>query len=585
MMHRTLALVAGLSMAAVLPNSAAEKIDTNVNAKIRQEETSHSQVLRTLHFLTDVHGPRLTGSPAHKEAAEWAVKQMTEWGFTNGHLEPWDFGHPGWTNDYLSVHIVSPVKDALVVEALAWTPGTDGRKKMQAVMLITPEGPEAPANPDAAGGRGPQRLGPTQAELTAYFDSIKGRVSGAAVLVGKPVFVPVNLTPPTGRMTDDQAKCRFDPDAANAPECQGRGGFGQRGGGGGGGRGPQPEGRLSAADVARQIDQFLVANKAGLRVNDAGRAHGQIIAFNNRTFDVSQAVPTVVMRNEDYGRIARILADATPVELEAEIVNKTYPDGKTSYNAIAEIAGSDKKDEVVMLGGHLDSWHSATGATDNAIGCAVMMEAARILKAIGVQPRRTIRVALWSGEEEGLLGSLAYVKEHFGSAEIAQAGVREVCRLPQHRLGHRPRARRERVRAAGRGRDPARDRGTVQGSRRGGSVGDEQPQRRRHRQHLVQQRRPARHRVRTGPDRVRQPHPSHEPRHLRACDRGRRARIGDHDRLGALSSRDARRSAAALPGRQNAAAGAGTDGRTVGGTRGSGLGTRLGARKAVLGCR
>ena len=123
------------------------------------------------------------------------------------------------------------------------------------------------------------------------------------------------------------------------------------------------------------------------------------------------------MRNEDYGRISRILADATPVQLEFDIVNKVYPEGRTSYNAVSEIAGSDKKDEVVMLGGHLDSWHSATGATDNAIGCAVMMEAARILKALGVQPRRTIRVALWSGEEEGLLGSQAYVKEHFGSFE------------------------------------------------------------------------------------------------------------------------------------------------------------------------
>jgi carboxypeptidase Q len=418
MTYRTFALAAGLSVAAALPYSAAEKIDANINAKIRQEEASHSQVMRTLHFLTDVHGPRLTGSPAHKEAAEWAVKQMTEWGFTNGHLEPWDFGHPGWTNDYLSVHIVSPVKDALVVEALSWTPGTKGRQKMQAVMLITPEGPEATpaAEAGARGGRGPQRLGPTQAELTAYLDSIKGKIPDSAVLVGRPVFVPVNLAAPTGRMTDEQAKCRYDPDAANAPECQGRGGFG-RGGGGGGGRGQQPEGRLSAADVARQIDEFLVTNKAGLRINDAGRPHGQIIAFNNRTFDVDKVVPTVVMRNEDYGRIARILADATPVELEAEIVNKTYPEGKTSYNAIAEIPGSDKKDEVVMLGGHLDSWHSATGATDNAIGCAVMMEAARILKTIGVQPRRTIRVALWSGEEEGLLGSLAYVKEHFGSAE------------------------------------------------------------------------------------------------------------------------------------------------------------------------
>jgi Zn-dependent M28 family amino/carboxypeptidase len=128
-------------------------------------------------------------------------------------------------------------------------------------------------------------------------------------------------------------------------------------------------------------------------------------------------VPTLVLRNEDYGRISRILADGTPVRLEFTIVNRSYPEGRTSYNAIAEIPGTDKKEEVVMLGGHLDSWHSATGATDNAIGCAVMMEAARILKAIGVQPRRTIRVALWGGEEQGLLGSKAYVKEHFGTAE------------------------------------------------------------------------------------------------------------------------------------------------------------------------
>ena len=132
---------------------------------------------------------------------------------------------------------------------------------------------------------------------------------------------------------------------------------------------------------------------------------------------IAKALPTVVLRNEDYGRISRILADGTPVELEFTIVNRTYPEGRTSYNAIAEIPGTDKKDEVVMLGGHLDSWHSATGATDNAIGCAVMMEAARILKAIGVKPRRTIRVALWSGEEQGLLGSQAYVREHFGTFE------------------------------------------------------------------------------------------------------------------------------------------------------------------------
>ena len=130
-----------------------------------------------------------------------------------------------------------------------------------------------------------------------------------------------------------------------------------------------------------------------------------------------KAVPTVVFRNEDYGRISRILANGTPVELEFTIVNKLHPEGATAYNVVGEIPGSDKKDEIVMLGGHLDSWHAATGATDNAIGVSTMLEVMRILKAVGARPRRTIRVALWSGEEQGMLGSLAYVKEHFGTAE------------------------------------------------------------------------------------------------------------------------------------------------------------------------
>ena len=142
---------------------------------------------------------------------------------------------------------------------------------------------------------------------------------------------------------------------------------------------------MTARQIDEQVDAFLVANGAQCASTTPAREHGQIIAFNNRTYDIAKAVPTVVMRNEDYGRIARILADGTPVELEFNIVNKIYPEGRTAYNTIAEIPGTDKKDEIVMLGGHLDSWHSATGATDNAIGCAMMMEAARILKAIGVQ--------------------------------------------------------------------------------------------------------------------------------------------------------------------------------------------------------
>ena len=377
-----------LVLALTVPVGAQEKSGADINAKIRAEEKRHSEIMRTLHMLTDVYGPRVTGSPSLKAAGEWAARTMESWGFANGHLEPWDFGHPGWVNERFSGHITSPVKDQLTCEVLAWTPGTEGTVSAQAVLL------DLPARPTAS-------------ELTTFLDSQKGRVAGKIVLVGKPAIVEVNINPPAKRRSDEQVKTQFDPNNPNA---------GQFGGGRGRGNQPPPP-PIAANEVARRVDEFLIANQARLRVNDAGREHGQIIAFNNRTYDLAKALPTVVMRNEDYGRIARILGDGTPVELEFTIVNKVYPEGRTAYNAIAEIPGTDKKDEVVMLGGHLDSWHSATGATDNAIGVATMMEAARLLKALGVQPRRTIRVALWSGEEQGLLGSQAYVKEHFGSFE------------------------------------------------------------------------------------------------------------------------------------------------------------------------
>lgn len=375
------------------PAGAQERIDADANAKIRQEASSRSQIMRTVHFLTDVYGPRVTGSPSLKGAGEWAVRQMESWGLVNGHLEGWDFGHPGWTNEKLSVHLVSPVKDALIAEALAWTPGTDGTITAHAFQLMPPERP-------------------TSQDLSNYLDSVKEQVRGKIVLAGRPIVVPVSLTSPAARRDDEQVRRRYDPEN---PEAGQAGGAGR--GRGGQAPAPPPPGTMTAAQISRQIDRFLVASGAKARVNDAGREHGQIAAFSNRTYDVTEVVPTLVMRNEDYGRISRVLADGTPVELELNIVNKLHPEGRTAYNAIAEIAGSDKKDEIVMMGAHLDSWHAATGATDNAAGSAIAMEAARILKAIGVAPRRTIRVALWSGEEEGLLGSQAYVRAHFGSAE------------------------------------------------------------------------------------------------------------------------------------------------------------------------
>lgn len=369
--------------AAAIAQSAGE---ANIDARIRQEETEHSQIMRTMHFLTDVYGPRLTGSPNQKAAAEWAIKQMASWGMQNGHLEPWDFGHPGWTNDRASGYAISPIHDQLYFKVLAWTPSTKGTVTAQAVVIDPPEKP-------------------TKEQLTQYLDSVKSQVKGKIVLVGKGTPVAVNLDPIPHRLDDKAAAERFDPNNPNAGQ------FGPRQQ-----QTPDPN-VMTGAQINEQVDAFLISAGALMRINDAHREHGQIRAFNNRTYDLTKALPTVVMRNEDYGRIARILGDGTPVTLEFNIQNKTYPEGKTSYNTIAEIPGTDKKDEVVMLGGHLDSWHSATGATDNAIGCAVMMEAARILLALGVHPRRTIRVGLWSGEEEGLLGSQAYVAQHFGTAE------------------------------------------------------------------------------------------------------------------------------------------------------------------------
>lgn len=378
-----------LSLPSVAQNGGGDML-----ARIRKEAMDRSQIMKTMHMFTDLYGPRLTGSPNHKAAAEWAVKQMTAWGLENAHLEPWDFKHPGWQNERLTAHLISPVKDPLVCEVLAWTPGTKGTVQAGAYQLILPERP-------------------TQDQLTMFFNNHRSKVRGRIVLVGRPATIAVNLNPPAKRLSDEQAQQRYGPNArppafrtpsptptpaANAPRP------------------------LNNREIAQQLDAFLKNNGAAVRVNDAGREFRQIRAFNNNTFDVDKVVPTVVMSNEDFGRITRILNDGTAVELEFNIVNRVYPEGKTSYNAIGEIRGTDKADEVIMLGGHLDSWHAATGATDNAIGCAIMMEAARILKTLDVKPRRTIRVALWSGEEQGLLGSLAYVKQHFGSFEKPKPG-------------------------------------------------------------------------------------------------------------------------------------------------------------------
>ncbi len=275
---------------------------------------------------------------------------------------------------------------------------------------------------------------PTDEELTAYFAKLAPRIKGAMVLVGESRVAAFVEAENAKRRPDTTARCQYEFDPATCPPPDaGRGGRGGRGDApAAGGRGAQPPAaggpaRLSAQQVSLRLGEFLLKNGAAVRINDSGRRHQQIIAFSGGNYVAANTVPTVVLSNEHYGRIARLLGygvepagqapgTARDVTLEFTIVNKTYPGG-TSYNAIGEIPGTDKADEVVMLGGHLDSWHSSTGATDNAIGCAIMMEAVRILQAVGAKPRRTIRVALWGGEEQGLLGSQAYVRDTFGFFE------------------------------------------------------------------------------------------------------------------------------------------------------------------------
>ena len=360
------------------------------------EAMQRSQVMRTIHVLTDVYGPRLTGGPNLRAAGDWALSTLTGWGLTNPTRAAWDFGHPGWSNEYLAGHMTAPSAMPLVAEALAWTPSTNGEVRGRVVQIMLP-------------------IRPSEAVMAAWEDSVRRVASGAIVLMGRP-GVTQGQTPPgyTQRIADDQARQRFalsptdqnmrperaappPPRPAQAPATQ----------------------SVSPADVETRTNALLKSAGVLVRVNPAGMENGLIRAFNNRTFNPNDVVPTVVLRDEDFGRMARLLADGRTVEASFDVRNTNHP-AAPEHNYLAEIPGT-VPGEVVMLGGHLDSWHSATGATDNAAGSAVMMEAARMLakyyQETGTRPRRTVRVALWTGEEQGLLGSRAYVEQTFGTAE------------------------------------------------------------------------------------------------------------------------------------------------------------------------
>ncbi len=440
---------------AILPALAQAPGLANVNTQLRAQETRDSQLMWWLHEVTDVYGPRLTGSPGLRAAQDFAVGQMMKWGFFNVHLEAWNFNHPGWQNWELEANTVSPFQQPLNVRAVAWTPGTNGPVQGP-VLVVEPPQPPAGAGRGGRGGGGrggrgggagmtPEQLAAiqnpgtasppmpaatasenkpvSQADLDAYLASIKDKVRGAIVFYGPHVQVQENFVPAPLRRTEDSwSQPGGRGGGRGGPATAAAGGRGARGarGGAAAAAGAAPEG-LTAAEITQQVNKFLIDNGAMVKVTDAGEAYGTIRQQSSAGYNENPNnpnLPTLLMGNEDYGRIYRTATiDHIPVVLRINIHNEFYPTGSTVYNVVGELPGTDKADEVVMNGGHFDSWNPATGATDNAAGGAVAVEALRLIHTLNLPHRRTIRVALWSGEEEGLYGSIAYVAQHFGSAE------------------------------------------------------------------------------------------------------------------------------------------------------------------------
>jgi carboxypeptidase Q len=391
---------AGLALVPVSAQQApAERVDYDAIYKIKDEGFQRSKVMEILSWLTDVYGPRLTNSPGFRKAGDWAVKEMTSWGLSNVKLEPFPFGR-GWSNDKFSMTATTPGGSFPVIGmATAWTPGTNGAVSTDAVF--------APL---------------TSEEELAQF---KGKLQGKIVFTQALREVPALWTAPSSRYSDAQ----LDELVRETDAAPRSGRFGGRAGGPGRQGGPTA-GRGGPPLFAQRLAQFLKEEGAIATVTTGTRGDGgtlfvQGAAAANRQPNADTGLPAIVIAVEHYGRIVRTLQKDMPVKIDLDIRN-TFHDGDTaSFNVVAEIPGTDKTDELVMLGAHFDSWHGATGATDNASGSAVMMEAMRILKQSGLKMRRTVRIGLWGGEEQGLVGSREYVTAHF-------ANVADMILKPAH---------------------------------------------------------------------------------------------------------------------------------------------------------
>jgi hypothetical protein len=393
---RSFALCAGTALIAMaLPlGAASEKIDYAAINKIKQQGllAQNSKVMEIASWLTDVLGPRLTGSPNAQKAAEWTVGKMKEWGLQNVALEPWTDSSRiprGWSNDKFYMAAVSPQAFTIPGTPTAWTPGTNGLIRGE-VILVTET---------------------TQEDLQKYAGTLKGKW----ILTQPAPDVPAYWTAPATRSTTEELE-----QMALATPASLEFGLTPPGGGRAAGRFGGPGGGRGAAAAGFNRNEFFRTEGALGTLSTTARGHGIYTISGGATADPEKTLPAIAIPAEQYGRMARILAKSIPVTIEADIKNTYYPN-PPMFNVVGEIRGTDKADEIVMLGAHFDSWHASTGATDNAAGSAAMLEAMRILKESGVTLRRTVRLGLWTGEEQGLIGSAQYVAAHFAARGAAPA--------------------------------------------------------------------------------------------------------------------------------------------------------------------
>lgn len=353
--------------------------DPAVVSKFHEEETQHSRVMEVLGYLTDVYGPRLTNSPNIREAADYTKKTLGSWGLSNVHEEVWGPFGRGWSNELVEANEIAPRHFPLIAFPKAWTQGTSGPVTAAAVYA--------------------------KIEKEQDFSEYRGNLRGVFVLTAPMRAVEAQFTPLGHRYTDEELAELAQPHPAP----------------------PTPdkdaiERARKQAEFNAKLVKFLTDEGAAAWIEPSPHDGGTITVMSGgpRSPKDPPVLPRLAVDVENYGRILRTLEKNIPVTLQINIVNKFYDDNLDSFNIVAEIPGAEKAGEVVMLGAHFDSWPAGTGATDNGAGSAVMMEAMRILKACGIKMNRTVRLALWTGEEEGLLGSRAYVEQHFADRKTME---------------------------------------------------------------------------------------------------------------------------------------------------------------------